>query len=75
MLNHSEPIIWEPAEGFFTYHIPAPTGRNDRFIALLRGPVTSREQAHALVNQDRIAELHKARATGHLSHEGYFRLA
>ena len=50
-------------------------GHNDRFIGLLRGTISSREQAPSLVNQDSMAELHTARAAGHLSHEVYFRLA
>jgi len=70
----NEPVVWEPAEGFFTYHIPVPTGHHDRFFALLRGPVVSQEQARTLVNQVRMADIHKARAAGHLSHEVYFRL-
>ena len=75
MFTHSEPLLWEPTEGFFTYHIPVPTGHHDRFFALLRGPVVSREQARIFVNQVRVQGLHKARAAGHLSHEVYFRLA
>ena len=74
LFTQNEPVVWEPAEGFFTYHIPVPTGHNERFFALLRGPVVSREQARTLVNQVRIADIHKARAAGHLSHEVYFRL-
>jgi hypothetical protein len=74
MFTRNEPVIWEPAEGFFTYHIPVPTGHHDRFFALLRGPVLSREQARTLVNRVRSADIHKARAAGHLSHEVYFRL-
>jgi hypothetical protein len=54
MFTQNEPVVWEPAEGFFTYHIPVPTGHNNRFFALLRGPVVSREQARTLVNQVRI---------------------
>src|SRR5215469_17438927 len=75
IFTQNEPVVWEPAEGFFTYHIPVPTGHHDRFFALLRGPVMSREQARTFVNQVRVQDLHKARAAGHLSHEVYFRLA
>jgi hypothetical protein len=74
LFTQQEPVLWEPAEGFFTYHLPVPTGHNDRFFGLLRGSVTSREQARTLVNQGRMDDLHKARAAGHLSHEVYFQL-
>ncbi len=62
-------------EGFFTYHLPAPTGHNDRFFGLIRGPVASREQARTIMNQVMSQGIHKARAAGHLSHDVYFRLA
>ena len=75
LFAQQEPVLWERAAGFFSYHLPAPTGHNDRFFGLLRGSVASREQARLLVDQVRRAELHKARAAGHLSHELYFRLA
>ena len=74
MFTQIEPVVWEPAEGFFTYHIPVPTGQHDRFFALLRGPVVSRERARTQVDQVRMSDIHKARAAGHLSHEVYFRL-
>jgi hypothetical protein len=75
LFAQQEPVLWEPAAGFFTYHLPAPTGRTDRFFGLLRGSVKSREQARTVVDQVRRADLHKARTAGHLSHEMYFRLA
>src|SRR6185295_16682634 len=37
-----EPIVWTPAEGFYTYHLPAPYGKNDRFVVMVRGTVSSR---------------------------------
>ncbi|HKF35308.1 MAG TPA: hypothetical protein VKB35_00280 [Ktedonobacteraceae bacterium] len=74
IFTQNEPVVWEPAEGFFAYHIPVPTGHHDRFFALLRGPVVSREQARTQVDQVRMTDIHKARAAGHLSHEAYFRL-
>src|SRR5260370_2312276 len=75
IFTQRDPVVWEPAEGFFTYHLPAPTGHNDRFFGLIRGPVASREQARIIMNQVTIQGIHKARAAGHLSHDVYFRLA
>jgi len=75
IFTQRDPVVWEPAEGFFTYHIPAPTGYNDRFFGLIRGPVVSREQARTILNQVTSQGIHKARRAGHLSHEVYFRLA
>jgi len=75
IFTQRDPVVWEPAEGFFTYHLPAPTGHNDRFFGLIRGPVASREQARTILNQVTSQGIHKARAAGHLSHDVYFRLA
>jgi len=69
-----DPVVWAPAEGFFSYHIPAPTGHNDRYLGVLRGTVASREQARTTMNAITSQGLHKARKLGYLSHEAYFRL-
>src|SRR5207302_5969210 len=45
IFTQRDPVVWEHAEGFFTYHLPAPTGHNDRFFGLIRGPVVSRERS------------------------------
>ena len=75
IFTQRDPVVWESAEGFFTYHMPAPTGQNDRFFGLIRGSVASREQARTILNQATSQGIHKARAAGHLSHDVYFRLA
>ena len=75
IFTQRDPVVWEAAEGFFTYHIPVPTGQNDRFFGLIRGPVASREQARTIMNQVTSQGIHKARAAGHFSHDVYFRLA
>jgi len=70
-----DPVVWASAEGFAGYHFPAPYGRNDRVVAVVRGTVESREKAmtvhNGIVGQISAAA-HKA---GDLSHEAYFRLA
>src|SRR5688572_8072035 len=38
-----EPVVWEPADGFLRFAMPAPAGRNDRFIGIARGLVRSKE--------------------------------
>ena len=75
IFTQRDPVVWAPAEGFFTYHLPAPTGHNDRYIGVIRGNVASREQARATLNTIASDSLHKARKLGNLSHEAYFRLS
>jgi hypothetical protein len=74
IFDSREPVVWAPAEGFFDYHIPAPYGKNDRIVALVRGLVQSREQAQAVHNELAGGQVNAARRAGDLSHEAYFRL-
>jgi hypothetical protein len=70
-----DPVVWAPAQGFTSFHIPAPFGMNDRVIAVVRGTVNSMEEAKALHNTAIAKTVNKGRACGLLSHEAYFRLA
>jgi hypothetical protein len=73
LFNSREPMVWAPAEGFTTYHMPAPTGRNERYIGLVRGEVHSPDQAREAYNRLAAETLGQARTAGHLSHEMYFK--
>jgi hypothetical protein len=70
-----DPVVWVPAEGFTSFHIPTPFGNNDRIIAVVRGTVNSEEEAKELHNTAMTRSISKARKLGILSHEAYFRLA
>jgi quinol monooxygenase YgiN len=75
IFSQRDPVVWTPAEGFYTYHLPPPTGRNMRIVSTVRGMVRSRAEAqtvhNTLVNQN----VNRARNRGDLSHEAYFRLS
>lgn len=75
IFSERDPVVWAPAEGFTSFHIPAPFGNNDRIIAVVRGTVNSKEEAKKLHNAVMTKTISKARAQGMLSHEAYFRLA
>jgi hypothetical protein len=68
------PVVWAPAEGFTTYHLPAPHGKNERIVAMVRGQVASRAAAREAHNAIVAGGINQARAAGDLSHEVYFRL-
>src|SRR5215468_7688479 len=34
IFSQRDPVVWVPAEGFTSYHIPAPYGKNDRIVAV-----------------------------------------
>ena len=75
IFSERDPVVWAPAEGFFSYHILPPTGKNDRFIGVVRGLLRSRAEGQKLHNALVGKIVNKARAAGSLSHEAYFRLA
>jgi quinol monooxygenase YgiN len=75
IFTERDPVVWMPATGFLGYHLPAPFGRNDRTVAIVRGPVQSPEQAKVVHDEFVGSQVNKARMAGNLSHEAYFRLA
>jgi hypothetical protein len=75
IFSERDPVVWAPAEGFVSFHIPAPFGNNDRIIAVVRGTVNSREEARELHNTAMTKTISKGRKLGLLSHEAYFRMA
>jgi hypothetical protein len=75
IFSERDPVVWAPAEGFVNFHIPAPSGKNDRIIAVVRGTVNSKEEAQKLHNTAITRTISKGRKLGLLSHEAYFRMA
>src|SRR6267143_2407185 len=69
-----DPVVWAPSEGLANYHYPAPSGMNDRVVAIVRGSVKSREEAQAHHNAIVAENVNKARMAGNMSHEAYFKL-
>ncbi len=70
-----DPVVWAAVDGFVSYHIPSPSGMNDRFITTARGTVKNMDEARKLHNEATVKTLSKARKAGNLSHESYFRMA
>jgi len=75
IFSQRDPVVWAPAEGFYSYHFPAPYGQNERFVGVVRGTVRSRAEMLAAHNALVGKQVNKARAAGNLSHEAYFRLS
>jgi hypothetical protein len=75
IFSDRDPVLWAPAEGFVSFHIPAPFGNNDRVVAVVRGTVNSKEEAKELHNTAITKTISKGRKLGLLSHEAYFRMA
>jgi quinol monooxygenase YgiN len=75
IFSSRDPLVWVPADGFTSYHLPAPHGHDERYVGVVRGLVRSREAAREQHNSLVAAHLATARQRGNLSHEAYFRLA
>jgi hypothetical protein len=75
IFSSRDPVVWMPAQGFTSYHLPAPSGQNDRIVSLVRGTVASHAAAQATHNAIIAAEHVAARRAGSLSPVAYFRLA
>ena len=75
IFTRRDPVVWMPADGFVAYHIPAPFGKNERIVALVRGSVPSVDKAMKIHNAGAGSMINQARKAGNLSHEAYFRMA
>lgn len=75
IFTRRDPVVWAPAGDFTSYHIPSPYGKNERYVAVVRGMVPSRKDAQQHHNSLIAKATGKARGRGHLSHDPYFRLS
>jgi hypothetical protein len=68
-----EPVVWAPSPGLPRVNLPAPVGRNERYVGLVRGPVASRADAEQILGDATRKALNGNRAKGLLSREWFFR--
>ncbi|MEZ4668191.1 MAG: hypothetical protein R3E39_09780 [Anaerolineae bacterium] len=74
IFSEREPVVWAPAEGFISYHLPVPHGNNVRIVSTVRGMVKSQAAARDVHNALVARHVNNARKRGDISHEAYFRL-
>lgn len=74
LFRERETVIWAATPGLPHFSMPAPTGRNDRFVGIVRGPVKSQKDAERILSAAMQKNVNTARARGLLSREFYFRL-
>ncbi len=75
MFASREAIVWTKIDDFLNFNFPAPTGKNEKFIGLVRGTVKSLEEAAAIHNPAMEGTVKIARANGMVSHAFYSRMA
>ena len=63
-----------PAKGAFTYNLQAAASKPERYVGLIRGPITSPEAAIAIIRAADQKAQRTARARGLLSHELFIKL-
>jgi hypothetical protein len=73
LFSSRDPVVWMPARGAFSFHLPAPAGKSERYLGIVRGPVTSPEQAIQTFREALAPRLSDARRRGQLSHEIFLR--
>lgn len=66
-------VVWAGSAGLPNFSLPAPTGRNDRYVGLVRGPVASRVDAENLLTEALRQAANGNRAKGLMSRQWYFR--
>lgn len=69
-----DPTVWMPARGSYSYSLPAPRDRSDRYVGIVRGPIASPEAAIEIfraVDRNAVAD---ARKRGLLSHELFIKM-
>src|SRR5258708_13597774 len=73
IFSDRDPVVWAPATGFMDYHFPAPFGKNDRFVGVVRGMVKSRADAMKVHNPLAESSVNNSLIPGNISHEAFFR--
>ena len=68
-----DPVVWAPSPGLPRVNLPAPVGRNERYVGLVRGPVASRAAAEQILGEATRKALNGNRAKGLMSREWFFR--
>jgi hypothetical protein len=66
--------VWMPARASSSYHLPAPAGRNDRFVGMLRAPIASPHQALEVFRAVDTKAQRDARRRGLMSHELFIKV-
>lgn len=67
-------VLWANTPGLPRVSLPAPEGRNERFVGLVRGTVASRDGAEKILMEATRKALNTNRAKGLMAREWYFRL-
>lgn len=75
LFSQRDVAVWMPAAGSFSYSLPAPRSKAERFVGLVRGPVSSPQQSISVfAKADEVAQA-DARRRGLVSHQIFIKIA
>jgi hypothetical protein len=75
LFTSRDATVWMPAEGSYSYSLPAPRGKSDRYVGIVRGPIASPDAAIEVFRNADIGGQQDARRRGLLSHQIFIKLA
>lgn len=75
LFSSRDAAIWMPAEGSFSFHLPAPAGKTGRYVGIVRGKITAPAQAIEAFHAAGTRALPDDRKRGQLSHAIYIKLS
>ena len=75
LFSSRDATIWMPADGSYSYHLPAPRGKSDRYVGIVRGPIASAAASIDIFRAADIGGQQDARRRGLLSHQIFIKLA
>jgi len=74
LFSSREATVWMPAEGSYSYQLPAPRGKSDRYVGIVRGPIASASASSDIFRAAGIGGQQDARRRGLLSHQIFIKL-
>lgn len=74
LFSSRDATVWMPARGSFSYSLTAPMDKHQRFVGMVRGPITSPEPAIEVLSGIDAKAQRDARRRGLLSHEVFIKL-
>ncbi len=74
LLTSRDATVWMPAKGAFTYSLPAPAAKTERYVGMIRSTIKSPEESLKIFRAADTKAQRTARARGLLSHELFIKL-
>jgi hypothetical protein len=74
LFTSRDATVWMPAEGSYSYSLPAPRAKTDRYVGMVRGPITSAAASIDVFRAADIAGQQDARRRGLLSHQLFVKM-